>query len=62
MGIAIFMYAVFAVGAVAIVAVLVRGIVNRRRHRDNGEWQDPPSDGEVRMHPGAGWGNGGSWR
>lgn len=61
MGIAIFMYVVFAVGAIAVVTLLVVGIVNRVRGRDRGEWRDPPAEGEVGMRPGPGWGNGGSW-
>ena len=61
MGIAIFMYVMFAIGAIAIVALLVVGIVNKVRGRDTGEWREPPQEGGVNMRPGAGWGNGGSW-
>lgn len=54
---AIVLYCIFGLGAAAFVAVVVRGVVNRLKGRHNEPWQDD----EVHVHPGAGWGNGGSW-
>ena len=59
---AVILYGLFGLGAVAFVAVLVLGAVNRVRGRDNGEWQDEGKDGQApNVRPGPGWGNGGSW-
>jgi hypothetical protein len=52
----------FGLGVLAFVGVVVVGVVNRIRGRDNREWQDEPLDGDSpKVRPGPGWGNGGSW-
>lgn len=51
------LYVLFGIGAAAFVALVAYGVVNRIRGRRNEAWQDD----EVHVHPGAGWGNGGSW-
>ncbi|MDR6865217.1 hypothetical protein RKE38_18530 [Phycicoccus sp. M110.8] len=53
----VFLYAVFGLGVAAFAALIGYGIVRRLRGRRNEAWQDD----EVHVHPGAGWGNGGSW-
>lgn len=52
-----FLYGMFGIGAAAFLAVVIHGVVNRLRGRRNEPWQDD----DVHVHPGAGWGNGGSW-
>jgi hypothetical protein len=58
---AVVLYLVFGLAAAAIVVGLVIAIVKRARGKRPQEWRDDPSDAEVRMRPGPGWGNGGSW-
>ncbi|WP_195908324.1 hypothetical protein [Nostocoides sp. HKS02] len=59
---AVILIGVFGLGVLAFVGVVVRGVVNRIRGQDNGEWEDAPAAGEPpQMRPGPGWGNGGSW-
>lgn len=57
----VLLYVVFGVAAVAILLGLVVAIVRRVRGKRPEEWRDDPDETEVRMRPGPGWGNGGSW-
>ena len=54
--------AVVGVAAVAVLAGVVASVLRRRRHgREAEDWAEDVEPGEVKMRPGAGWGNGGSW-
>ena len=49
----IVMLGIFAIGAVAIVAVVGIGIVNRIRGRDKDDWRDGPKPGDgPKLTPG----------
>lgn len=52
--------AVVGLAGLAVLALVVRSVLRRRRGRDE-EWAEDVEPGEVKMRPGAGWGNGGSW-
>jgi hypothetical protein len=54
--------AVVGVAALAVLAAVVATVIRRHRHgRADEDWAEDVKPGEVRMRPGAGWGNGGSW-
>ena len=54
--------AVVGVAALAVLALVVRSVLRRKRHgRADEDWAEDVAPGEVKMRPGAGWGNGGSW-
>ncbi|SES46391.1 hypothetical protein SAMN05216199_3952 [Pedococcus cremeus] len=54
--------AVVGVAAVGVLALVVRSVLRRRRHgREDEDWSEDVEPGKVKMRPGAGWGNGGSW-
>lgn len=52
--------AVVGLAGLAVLALVVRSVLRRRRGREE-EWAEDVEPGEVKMRPGAGWGNGGSW-
>lgn len=54
--------AVVAVAAIGVLALVVASVLRRRRRgRADEEWAEDVAPGEVKLRPGAGWGNGGSW-
>jgi hypothetical protein len=54
--------AVVGVAAVGVLAAVVASVVRRRhRSRADEDWAEDVEPGQVKMRPGAGWGNGGSW-
>jgi hypothetical protein len=54
--------AVVGAAALGVLALVVASVLRRRRHRrEDEDWSEDVAPGEVKMRPGAGWGNGGSW-
>lgn len=52
--------AVVGLAGLAVLALVVRSVLRRRGGREE-DWAEHVEPGEVKMRPGAGWGNGGSW-
>ena len=57
----IILYGVFAVGMLAILTLLGRGVVNKIRGRDNGDWRDDLKPGDPPRLVGGDGPNPGAW-
>jgi hypothetical protein len=55
----IVLWIVFVLGATAFLAVIVKGIVDRIRHRTPEEWQDDLPEGRFKLRGGPSWTGGG---